>query len=50
MKKENKVTILSTFAKDILVKETGEIISEQKGGPAFFLLKAFELESARKNC
>jgi hypothetical protein len=35
MRKDKKVTILSTFAEDILIDETGRIIRKQKGGPAF---------------
>jgi hypothetical protein len=42
MRKNKKVTILSTFAEDILIDETGRIIRKQKGGPAFYLMKAFK--------
>jgi len=41
---KNKVTILSTFAKDILLDEKGRIFRKQEGGPAFYILKAFKEE------
>jgi hypothetical protein len=42
MRKDKKITVLSTFAEDILIDETGRIIRKQKGGPAFYLTKAFK--------
>jgi hypothetical protein len=42
MRKDKKVTILSTFAEDILIDETGRIIRKQKGRSAFYLMKAFK--------
>lgn len=43
---ENKITIFSTFANDKLISESGALISEQKGGPAFYLKQALENERA----
>lgn len=40
MRNYKQITILSTFAKDKLIDEIGGLIREQKGGPAFYLLKA----------
>lgn len=44
MKRKNKITILSTFARDRLLDETGCLIREQEGGPAFYLKNTFKNE------
>jgi hypothetical protein len=31
------ITLLSTYAKDVLLNESGELLSELKGGPLFFM-------------
>jgi hypothetical protein len=49
MKKNEKITILSTFAEDTLINEAGEVIRKQKGGPAFYLIKAFKDEGVDFN-
>ena len=45
MEQENKITILSTFANDKLVNASGALLGRQKGGPAFYLKRAFEKEN-----
>ena len=42
---KSKVTVISTFAKDKLLDEKGEIASEQKGGPAYFITNVLKKES-----
>lgn len=44
MARENKITILSTFANDKLIGEDGSVIGKQSGGPAFYLKQALENE------
>jgi len=44
MAENNQVTIISTFPRDELLDEDGQLIREQKGGPAFYLTKAFREE------
>jgi len=39
-----KITILSTFAKDRLIDEMGNLIREQNGGPALYLRQALKNE------
>lgn len=38
----NDISVLSTYALDILVKESGEIISRQAGGPLLFIEQALK--------
>jgi hypothetical protein len=45
MSQKSSVTILSTFAEDKLLNERGQFIRKQKGGPAFYLTKAFRDEN-----
>ena len=44
MKQENDITVLSTFALDTLIDETGRVLGTQEGGPAYYLKRVFEDE------
>ena len=45
MKNRNNITVLSSFAEDVLLNERGRILREQKGGPAFYIEAVFNQES-----
>lgn len=46
MGNQNNITVLSTFANDKLFNQRGQLLREQKGGPAYFIKKALEKEKA----
>lgn len=39
------ISVLSTYAQDILLRESGEIISKQSGGPIIFLENAIKMSN-----
>ncbi|MDP3997781.1 MAG: PfkB family carbohydrate kinase [bacterium] len=45
MNKPKDIALLATFANDRLVDETGKLLKEQPGGPAFFLSNIFKKEN-----
>lgn len=44
LKQKPIITILSSFAKDVIVNDEGRILKTQNGGPAFFIKNVFEAE------
>ncbi len=44
MNQKDEITIFSTFALDKLVDEAGQLVREQKGGPALYLSNIFRQE------
>ncbi|MBD3208565.1 MAG: hypothetical protein GF370_03875 [Candidatus Nealsonbacteria bacterium] len=46
MREDKRLTIISTFARDKLLNAKGEILSEQKGGPALYISKALQQEGS----
>lgn len=45
MNESNKVIILSSFARDVLLNKDGKTLREQKGGPAYFIQAVLKKEN-----
>lgn len=43
------ISLVSTYAKDVLVEKNGKVLSEQKGGPLLFLEEVIKLQNIPYN-